>query len=76
VRVTADDKKRVVLPTSQPGESFDLQIPSDGIFVLTRLSAAAAPSKVRLEKRDGFTVGVIDHPISEEALKEALGNFP
>jgi hypothetical protein len=49
----------------------------DGTFVLIRLkSAAARPARVRAEKRGRFTVGVLNRPIDERALKEALAEFP
>jgi hypothetical protein len=35
--VTADDKKRVVLPSAEPGDRFDLQPSGEGTFVLRRL---------------------------------------
>jgi len=34
------------------------------------------PGTVRVKKRDGFSVGVLDHPISEAAIKQALSEFP
>lgn len=74
--VIADNKKRVTLPTS-PGERFDLQALGKDKFILTRL----APVKVRaagvkLRKKDGFTVGKLDHAIDGAALREALAEFP
>ena len=38
--VTADDKKRVVLASAQPGDRFDLQPSGEGVFVLRRLDPA------------------------------------
>lgn len=75
--VTADAKKCVLLPAAQPGDRFDLRITEDGELVLTRLeSVRARPAKVKVEKRGGFTVGVLDHPIDDQALAEALDEFP
>ena len=34
---TADNKKRIVLPTARPGDVFDVQGQSDGHFMLVRL---------------------------------------
>jgi hypothetical protein len=74
--VTADDRKRVVLPAAKPGDRFDLEVSGEG-FVLRRLEPVASkPAKVRIEKRGGFTVGVTDQAINEHALKEALADFP
>lgn len=75
--VTADEGKRVVLPSAKPGESFELQMPVAGTFILTRLEPVPPrPCDVRLEKRGAFTVGVLDRPIDERALQEALAEFP
>jgi len=77
MRVTADEKKRVVLPSAEPGECFEIQMPDNGTFILTRLgSGPAQPALVRLEKCGAFTVGVLDRPINEQALREALAEFP
>jgi hypothetical protein len=76
VTVIADDNKRVALPNATPGERFDLQSSSDG-FTLRRLEAAAIkPAKVTVEKRQGFSVWATDQPISEQAIREALADFP
>lgn len=75
--VVADLKKCVLLPTAQPGDRFDLQIAGAGKFVLTKLeSGPARPANVRIERRDGFSVGVLDRPMDEQALGEALHEFP
>jgi hypothetical protein len=74
--VTADNQKRVVLPQAHPGECFDVQVCDNG-FVLRKIeSAPTAPAKVSFVKRDGFTVALADQSIDEEALREALANFP
>jgi hypothetical protein len=49
VTVTADDKKRVVLPAARPGDCFDVQAPGDGTFVLRRLEPVRA-SQAKLVK--------------------------
>ena len=75
--VTADAKKRVVLPVARPGDSFDLEVSSEGTLVLRRLDASRfRPAKVRFKKRGRFTVGILDRPIDDAALKEALAEFP
>lgn len=75
--VTADAKKRVVLPVAKPGESFDIEASGEGTFVLRRLKAPRSrPAKVRLQKRGGFTVGILSKPINDVALNEALAEFP
>jgi len=75
--VTADAKKRVVLPVARPGDSFDVEVSGEGTLVLRRLdSSLSRPAKVRFKKRGRFTVGILDRPIDDAALKEALAEFP
>ena len=76
--VVTDNKKRVTLRLAKPGDRFDVQLVSDGNYILTKLEPVQpkAPSKVRIEKRGPYHVGVLDHPINEEALKEAVAEFP
>ena len=75
--VTADAKKRVVLPVARPGDSFEIEMSGEGTFVLLRMDTARSrPAKVRSEKRGHFTVGILDRPINDAALKEALAEFP
>ncbi|HUA66290.1 MAG TPA: hypothetical protein VME24_10605 [Alphaproteobacteria bacterium] len=74
--VIADNKKRVTLPT-KPGERFDLKKIGEDQFILTRLAPVPVrPAGVKLVKKDGFTVGKLDHPIDDAALREALAEFP
>jgi hypothetical protein len=74
--VIADNKKRVTLPT-KPGERFDLQAVGQDKFILTRLAPVSTrPASVKIQKKDGFTVGKLDHAINEKALQEALAEFP
>ncbi len=76
--VVADNKKRVTLRLAKPGDRFDVQISPGGKFILTKLTPvrAAPPAKVRIEKRGQYHVGVLNRPINEQALKEALAEFP
>jgi hypothetical protein len=74
--VIADKKKSVILPTAKPGDRFDLQVISEGKILLIPLAAAPKSANVKIEKKDGFTVGVLDRPINEQAIKEALIEFP
>jgi len=39
--VTADEKKRVVIPKANPGDKFEVATPSPGRVVLTRLEPSA-----------------------------------
>jgi uncharacterized protein (DUF3084 family) len=76
--VVTDNKRRVTLRLAQPGDRFDVQVVSDGNYILTKLEPVRvrAAAKVRIEKRGQFHVGVLDRPINEEALKDAVAEFP
>jgi hypothetical protein len=75
--VTADSSRRVILRPAKPGERFDLRVERPGRYILTKLEPLESrPAKVRLVKRNGYTVGVLDRPIDPEALKQALADFP
>jgi hypothetical protein len=77
MKVVADEKKRVVLPSARPGDSFEIQTAGEGKFILIRLvPATTRPARVKVEKRGRFTVGVLDRPIDEQAIKDALAEFP
>jgi len=74
--VSADDKKRVTLPT-KPGAQFDVQAYGEDKFVLTRLMPVEErPAKVSIVRENGFKVGKSDRKINESALQEALNEFP
>ena len=74
--VIADNEKRLGLPQAQPGGRFGVQVCANG-FVLRKLeSVSPGPAKVKFIKRDGFTVAMADQPMDEDALREALANFP
>jgi hypothetical protein len=60
--VVADSKKRVTIRSVKPGERFDVH--------------GAPPAKVRIAKRGDYTVGVLDRQINDQAIKEALSDFP
>jgi len=76
--VVADNKKRVTLRLAKPGDRFDVQVSTGGKFILTKLEPVreSAPAKVRIQKRGPYHVGVLNRPMDEEALKEALADFP
>ncbi len=75
--VVADTKHRVTLRHAKPGDRFDVAIVEPGKYVLTKLEPAPPrPAHVRIEKRNGYSVGILDHPIDPVALREALADFP
>ena len=74
--VIADNKKRIVLTQAKPGDRFDVQASPNG-YVLRKLEPVESkPAKVRFVKRDGYTVAITGQPINQEALREALADFP
>lgn len=74
--VIADNKKRVVLAQANPGDRFDVQTSANG-YVLRKLEPVQPKAaKVRFIKRDGYSVAIADQPINEQALREALADFP
>ncbi len=74
--VTADEKKRVVIPSAKPGDRFDVQMTPDGKVVLTRLELADKPDVVRLVKKHGYTVARGTKRITQEQVRRALDEFP
>lgn len=76
--IVADSKKRVTIRLANPGDRFDVQVAGDGKFILTRLEPVREPrpARVRIEKRGTYSVGVLNRPISEDAIREALSEFP
>src|SRR5208283_2453368 len=60
--VVTDNKKRVILRLAKPGDRFDVQVVSDGNYMLTKLEPVPmrGPAKVRIEKRGQHHVGVLD----------------
>ena len=74
--VTADAKKRVVLPPAKPGDRFDVQISGNGKLVLTPLIPDERPNKARLVKKHGYSVAVSIRPITQEQVRSAMDEFP
>jgi hypothetical protein len=74
--VIADDRKRIVLPDAKPGDRFDVES-LDGGFILRRVeSVESKAAKVTVQKQEGFSIWTTDQPISEEAIRKALADFP
>ena len=72
-----DDYQRVRLPDVEPRTKLAYERDAQGRITLTKLeSANTPPAKVRFVKRNGRTVAVTDRPISLQAIKEALADFP
>ena len=75
--LTVDDYQRVRLPDVKPRTKFAYERDAHGRITLTQLEPAhARPATVRFVKRNGRTVGITDRPISLQAIKEVLAEFP
>jgi hypothetical protein len=73
--VTADAKKRVVLPGAKPGDSFDVKVVGSE-FRLTRLELGARRDSARLVKRHGLFLAAGTRPVTQEQVRTALDEFP
>jgi len=77
--IKVDDAHRIQLDVLAPGDLYEPKIVSADEITLHRISQASGPVAhplVKVEKRAGYSVGVSDQPISSEAIKEALAEFP
>ena len=74
--VTADAKRRVVLPPAKPGDRFEVQLCTDGKLVLTPLIPDERVNKVKLVKKHGYTVAVTSRPITQAQTRAYLDEFP
>jgi hypothetical protein len=75
--LTVDDYQRVRLPDVAPRTKFAYEKDTHGRITLTKLEPTQGrPAKVRFEKRNGRTVGVTDQPISLQAIKDVMTEFP
>jgi hypothetical protein len=76
--LTVDDYQRVRLPDVKPRQVFAHEKGPDGRIILTPVGPVEpTPSKVRFEKRGGYTVGVIEGvEFDAAALKKDLAEFP
>ena len=74
----ADNKRRVTLRSAKPGEVFDVAMPEEGKYILTKLEPARPkPNKVRLVRgKQGYLVAVSERPITQEMVRAALDEFP
>ena len=78
--IKVDDAHRIQLAVLAPGDLYEPEIVSPDEITLRRVSQSSAteprPALVKVEKRAGYSVGVSDRPISSQAIKEALAEFP
>ena len=73
--VTADDRRRVMLPV-KPGDRFDVEVSGEGKLVLTPLVPSDKPDNIRLVKKHGYTVAVGTRRITQEQVRKLLDEFP
>ena len=78
--VKVDPARRIRLSMLAPGDVYEPEIVSADEITLRRVPAprrsAPRPANVKVEKRRGYSVGVLDRKINEAALREALAEFP
>jgi hypothetical protein len=74
--VTADTKKRVVLPTANPGDRFDVKVRGHGGFLLTLLEPARPRVRLVRERGTGLLLGVSEPHITWAETRKAMDEFP
>ncbi len=74
--VVADEQQRIRVPECHPGDAFEVRLEGEWRIILTRVGPYAAPAAVKIAKKNGFSVGSVDHPVSEEVIRRALNDFP
>lgn len=75
MKLTADNKKRMVVPDARPGDVFDYQRLGNGHFSLVRLERPTPP-RVKLVRRHGYLVAVGSRTITCEETRKAMDEFP
>ena len=74
--VTADSKRRVIIPSARPGDLFKIQTAGEGKFTLTRLEPIQdRPNRGHFEKRGKYSVFVTERPISLEGYQLLVHRF-
>ena len=77
--IKVDDAHRIQLAILSPGDLYEPEIVSRDEIKLRRVSptdAASNAAQVKVEKHAGYSVGVSDQPVSAQAIREALAEFP
>ena len=74
--VQLDEKRRASFGTEfLPGDSFVREV-SGNVVTFRKQEHRPVTAKVHFEKRNGYTVGVLDTPVDEAAIQKALEEFP
>lgn len=75
--LTVDDYNRIRLPDVKPRQVFAHERESDGRIILTPVAPIEPKrAKVRFVKENGHLVAETDQPISLDAIKTVLAEFP
>jgi len=74
--VVADSRKRITLQPAKPGDRFELQVAADGKVILTPLATDKKRGRVRLVKKNGYTVAVGTRAITQQEVRKFLDDFP
>ena len=74
--LTVDDRQRVRIPGAKPRSKFAYEKRGEVVTLTPVAPIEALTVPVRIEKRRGFSVGVSDQPVSLEAIKTVLADFP
>lgn len=76
MKVIADRRRRVTLPEPVlPGDVFDIELETNGRFVLTKMDKPAQPGAV-LVKRGDLLLLSAPRTITWEETRKAMDDFP
>jgi len=77
--VTADDRKRVMLPDARPGELFDYSRDAEGRIILRRMKPdpeTKLPRKQLVKGKDGHIYVTGGIPVTTELVRKLMEEFP
>jgi hypothetical protein len=76
--VVTDSRHRITLREAKPGQAFDVQIPEEGKYILTKLvTAKSGANKAHLIRgKAGYLVAVSERPVTQDMVRAALDDFP
>ena len=77
MKLVADDKGRLTCAELfPPRTAFDAVRHADGCTVVLTKLEPAKPPKAKLERQNGRTVLVSDHPVTPEDVQRVMETFP
>ena len=75
--ITIDEKRRASLGSEfKPGDSFRREVHGNTVIFRKVEVSPNKKSVARFEKRGRYTVGMLDHTLDKEKIKEGLAEFP